>query len=350
MENLETASGTPSARLLALAGAYTVVMSVLNVLPMLVPAIMARFHLQAGAAGMLLTFELLAIAAVPILLARWAPAFSLKPLLGVGLALATLGDLASMLARDASTMLAVRIGAGLGAGILLLGTNAAMTSSADPVKDYGFVNTVGLVVAVLLCFLMPYANAGFGLGGNFGLLVLVSLAAAAMIYRLPGHHSGRAVPGKPVPAGPPDVSKPKVALLVLALLLVQASYMAGYTFTEALGARLGLTHAQLGSLLAVAQIFAFAGTGAATRMGSRFGIRSPLLVSVALQALCLFGLTRTSDPLWFVGMLFGCTFFYLFSMSYQLGIGAEIEPSGRVAALGGGVLYLGAAAGPLLGG
>lgn len=339
-----------SLRLFALSGAYTVVMSALNVLPILVPALMSKFNLGAEEAGILLTLELFSIAAVPIVLARWAPRFSLKPLLCFGLIVTVVGNILSVLASDCATMMVVRVVAGMGAGVLLLGTNTAMAHADDPVKDYGFINTVGLVIAFLLCFIMPKANASYGLLGNYGLFIVLCFVASLFVLRLPAEGSCLVDQKVATHSEKIDVSKPKVVLLIVSLLLVQISYMAGYSFTESFGSRLGISTTQAGSLLAVAQIFAFAGTAAAARMGSRFGIRNPLLVSLAIQAMCLLGLTITTNPIIFVAMLFSCTFFYLFALSYQLGIGAELEHTGRLAALGGGVFYLGLSGGPLLGG
>ena len=71
-----------------------------------------------------------------------------------------------------------------------------------------------------------------------------------------------------------------------------------------------------------------------------------LVTCVVLSAVTV----NTTSVTVFVAAYLVMNFCFLFTMSYQLGVGAVLDASGRLAAVGGGIFYLGAALSPLVGG
>lgn len=333
----------------ALASAYVVQVTVFNLMPIFVTALMDKFKIAEADSGLLLTFELLVISLVPVLLARWATRLPLKKLLLSGAILAVLGNIASMVAVDTTTLLATRIFTGLGAGQLLLGANLGIAHTHDPVKSYGFVNTMGIVVALLSYLIMPELREAYGFAGTYGLLMVLGCAAFAFLLTMPQPLISQAR-GEEDRKSHGSVSGTTVVLLVVALFLVSCAYMAGYAMIDSIGINNALTAREMGNVLAVAQIMGLCGTVFATRLGSSKGIKKPLCVGLLFEALSLFTYTSTGDGALFIIATFVNAFTFLFIVPFLLGIGAELDHSGELAAVGAGVIYLGLSFGPAIGG
>lgn len=332
---------------MALSAAYTLVMTVPNLSPFFLVAIMGSLGIDEAEAGALLTLELAILALIPMLLASAAPRFDLRKTLITGSIIWLLANTTSIFLESVALLAIVRMCAGFGAGLLLLGVNRAISVVADPVKMYGIVNTLALVTAFVLFFFLPSLVDNLGLVGAYGLLtalVIIVLPLIIGISQIPRMTS------KEAKLPPIDISPSKLAMLLTALFAIAATYMACYALAEPIGTSRGFTRGEMGILLAIVQIGAIAGTSAATWLGLRLGTFLPLFISLVGVAISAMLCTGIQSTVVFPVALFMMSFFFLFSLPYQLGIGAQIDHTGRLASAGNGIVYLGAAFAPFLGG
>lgn len=326
---------------------YALVMTPANVSPFLMVAVMSGLSLTVDQAGFVLTIELVSLALTAAILSPLASRLAIKNILYVGAGLVLLGNTLTMQATSMDQLLLYRIIAGLGAGVLLLGVNAGIARTRDPVKLYGLANATGLSVAAILFLLLPGVVERWGISGAYGSLTLLVLIAILLIYLLP---APKQIVERSIDLSTLSVSRIKIICLAVALLLAPATYLSFYVFSEPIGTRAGLSIQQMGVLLAIVQFGGILAASLASWLGSRCGIFMPLLLALGGQAIAIFIATQTDSSFVFVTSFLILNMLFLFSMPYQLGIGASLDKTGRLASIGAGIFFFGGAGGPYLGG
>ena len=322
-------------------------MTMPNVLPIFVVAVMKDLALSAERAGMLLTAEMLTLALTPVLLAPLAPRLPLRAVLLGGAALALLGNVSAMFAHSITSVLATRLLAGFGVGLVFLAINRAASLVPDPVRLYGIMNSAGVVVAFLLFMIAPSIVVPYGLRGAYGMLVALTLLVLPVIalLRWP-RFDAKSAATEPLS----EATAGQRLLLGFGMLAVCCTYMAAYSFTEPMAINAGLSLAAIALLLAVVQLFALGATVLSSWAGLRYGIMAPLTGMLVLCAVFGAVTINTMSGQTFIGGYIIMNFCFLFTVAYQLGIGAVLDSSGRLASFGGGIFYLGAALSPFVGG
>jgi len=329
----------------ALAAAYTLVMTLPNVLPIFVVVLMNDLALAEEQAGRLLTAELVMLAATPVLLSPLAPRVSVRAVLLMGSSAALLAHLLSIATQDPDVLLALRMFAGFSVGLIFLGVGRVSALMPDPVRLYGILNSTGVLVAILLFMISPRIIEVHGLAGAYGMLVAITATAVPLVALFRWSDRPVSKTRQPLPA-----TARQLVLLVAGLTLAVGPYMAMYSFSEPIAIGVGLTSRRFVLFLAVVQGLCLLATASASWCGLRFGMVRPLLFS--LCGCALFGvIALNTTVIWiFLSAFLLTNMCFLFSVSYQLGVGAVLDESGRVASLAGGVFYMGAAVSPFLGG
>ncbi len=331
----------------ALSAVYTIVMTVPNLSPFIIVAIMGSLGLDETSAGIFLTLEIAALSITPILLSPIAPHFSLKQILITGLTICLVGNFLSMFFESIPILGTLRLCTGIGAGLLLLGVNKGISAEKDPVKLFGIVNTTALITAFILFFFLPTLVDKYGLVGTYGLLTLLAAIALPLIMVMPQIAK---VASTNTQVSPINLSLTKILMLTTALVIIAAAYMTIYVFAEPIGVASGYSRSEMGVLLALVQIAAISGASAATWVGLRWGAFRPLLFSLLGVAITALLCTVTQSTTTFTIGFFLLNFFFLFSLPYQLGLGAQIDHTGRLSSVCSGIFYLGIAISPFMGG
>ena len=330
-----------------LCACYALYMTPVNISPLLVAALVSDLSLTADQAGFVLTVEFFGLATTSVMLSSLASRLPLKRVLLGGAGLAIVGNMLALQAGSIEVLIVFRFIAGVGLGVLLLGINMGIARTPDPVKLYGLATTTGLVVAAILFLMLPAILEQWAITGAYGLLVLLSLFTFLIILFLPEFADNADNRSEVTRL---EVSGIKLVSLILALLLISSTYVAFYVFSERIGTNTGLSSKDMATLLALIQIPCFLATGLASWLGSRFGLFTPLLIAVSGQALAILIATQTESSFVFVVSFFVNNALFLFSLPYQLGIGAALDETGRVASIAGGTFIFGSAIGPYLGG
>jgi MFS transporter, DHA1 family, inner membrane transport protein len=332
---------------LSLCISYALLTTPVNVSPFLTVAIMSGLSLTADRVGLVLTVELVCLALTAAILSPLASRFSLKRILLVGAGIVLLGNTLTLQAGSEGLLIIYRALAGIGAGVLLFGVNIGIARTVDPVKVYGLANATGLIIATVLFLVMPALVERYGIQGGFGSLTLLTLIVLVLIFLLsvPKQIVEKSKGGLTM-----SVSTAKILCMLVGLFLTTATFIAFYAFSEPIGTNANLSSQQMGVLLATVQFVGIFVAGLASWLGSRWGVFNPLVGALSVTAFSIFIATQTDSSFIFVASFMVFNLLFIFSMPFLLAIGATLDMTGRLASIGAGTLYFGAAGGPYLGG
>ena len=345
------ATGQRWREILALCGAFSLATVAFNTAPLLIGALIAVLGLAEESAGLLMTLELLAMSVVAFALSAWGSRFSTRPAMVSSVLLACAAHFLAANADSYSALVVLRGLAGVSAGFLLLAVNTRVAASAEPVRLYGIVTVATTIVGATMLALQPNLIQRFGMFGAYGALAGLCVLLVFLVALIPAN-SERDSSSESGELTPLPISTPQILLLMTGIFLIQITQSAFYGFSERLGVeQVGLTPEQMGVLLAVGYLAgAIPGSALASWMSYRFGRLMPLLVGLLVFAVCLNVAGTTENTSMFVVFFVAMNFCYFFTIPYQLGISADLDPAGRLAGAGNGVFFFGLACGPYLGG
>ena len=323
---------------------WTGVVSVFTtvVLPLVVAAVGAGFHLAGGPAGYAASAEMGGIALGAFVAGARVGKADRRGVVLIGALLAAAANGASALVHDYPVLLGLRVSAGIGSGALLAAMAASVGATVKPDRNFA--------IFVAAAFLS--ASAGFALLSGAGTarlflaLAALNLGALATTPLFP-----RRPPDVAAEAGPAGASGaiPKAALIALGGIL---AYYVGvgtvWPSMAGLGAALGVAPAAIARTLAGTSIAGMSGAILAAVLATRIGRLVPLVIglSTVVGSLAWLGSVGASA---FGLAPFLFLFAWNFSVPYMLGTLAALDASGRAVAFNMTLQYIGFAVGPLLG-
>lgn len=275
---------------------------------------------------------------------RWRPAlFALLSLL-------LLMDLGSLAIREPSLLTAVRALHGLVGGLAVGITYSVMARTHSPDRAFGMLLLVQFGLGGLGVMFLPSLVPDYGAGILFialAALTACSLVALAAIPRFKGDTGASATAAK---ARLSPSFRTTAVIALLALFLFQAGNMALSAFIIRLGEHFALGRDFIGQALGWATWIGAAGAGLVIFMGTRFGRLRPVLVAMLLTLAGTAGFFWSGQaPVFFIANV-GTAITWSFVVPYIFGMLSRLDPSGRLATLGGFMSKLGLASGPLVAG
>jgi predicted MFS family arabinose efflux permease len=259
-------------------------------------------------------------------------------------------DLVSILLKTPGAMIAVRALHGFIGGALVGIGFAVMSRTSEVSRSFGYLLTIQFGLGGLGIIYLPSLAPIFGTKALFLSLAAFSVVTLVMVMvpflaeYPPGevHHDRKEGAIKVVPA---------VAAL-LATFLFQAANMGIYAYSIGLGKFAGLSPSFVSSSLGVAAWVAIAGSVFVILLSTRYGRLKPIGIAVLLTAIATWVLhyshlnpdSWVSSVFWLAQVSIAIT--WAFTISYLLGMNAEFDTSGRMAALGGFASKMGLASGP----
>jgi len=330
---------------------YTIGATPFNVVPLTIGALIGIFAVSEDAAGGLLTAQLFTMAVVAYLLAPLGLRALNRKLVISACILSVVSALWAAEIDSFGALYQALIPAGVAAGLLILVVNVAVAQAPDPVRVYGIAVFVVALVAIGFLLGMPVAIERFALRGAFWPLAALALLTSPIWLRIniEDIRTSSAV----VDDGP--VSKVKYSFVVVALyvvgnFIVQVSQSSYFAFVERKAAGLQIDAATIGLILGGAYTTNLLATALASWIGERFGYIKPLVVSVGIHSIAAWTALTADNVVIYTAAVVVQSFSYFLSIPFQLGIGATLDPSGKLATVGAATFFLGLAMGPLLGG
>ena len=254
-------------------------------------------------------------------------------------------DLLSMLVQHFEPLLVMRFVHGFIGGMLVGIGFSIIARTTETDRTFGYLLLVQFGLGGLGMLLLPPLVPTLGTSVLFGALILFSLATLLMVPFLTDYP----VDAVRKPAAAEDGLRLRPLLLsLLATFLFQAGNMAVYAYVIGIGEMAGLKMAVISPTLAAAAWIGIAGSGLVIVLSTRFGRALPLAAAIALTAAGTWALHFSNLTAVYLkaNCLVGIT--WAFCMPYLLGMCAEFDKAGQMAALGGFASKVGLASGPMV--
>jgi len=314
-------------------------------MPAQISALIERFGITDGQAGLLATLQLGALASLLFISAKLLNRYSGKQLAIWGCILTALGHFGGAMFSSYSLVQAAMVLAGAGMGMALAGGNSMISSMRSPDRAYAGSLAIGqFSAALLLILIVPIAAEKFGQSGPFYVLALWTLLMLVLILST-NPSAAQQNDTEPSPSLILFFSAP-----VIALFLVGFSDASVWPFTGEIGDRLGLEGAQIETVQGLALVAGIIGAITASIIGTKFGRLKPMVLGSIGSAILYFCILNAPNSNIYSASQIFVLFFFGFSIPYFFGICAEMDSKGRVMTAAAGMQMIGLAAGPWLGG
>ena len=259
-------------------------------------------------------------------------------------------DLASILLKSPGSLIAMRALHGFIGGALVGIGFAVMSRTSEVSRTFGYLLTIQFGLGGLGIIYLPSLVPIFGTKALFLSLIAFSAVTLLMVPFLPeypageNHHQRKAGSIKMVPA----------AAALLATFLFQAANMGIYAYSIGIGKFAGLDPTFVSSSLGVSAWVAISGSVFVILLSTRFGRLRPVAAAIAITAAATWTLhfshvnpdSWVSSVFWLANAVIAIT--WAFTISYLLGMNAEFDTTGQMAALGGFASKMGLASGPAI--
>ena len=332
--------------LAASAAAYGVGFLSMLVLPFLIGATVDEMGLSNVQAGLLGTVEFLAIMVSAFIAAASIDKLPRRTLAISGTLIAIVGNLLCMVLPAYEFILAMRVLAGLGAGLALAAGNATVSNANDPEKMTGQMSLFFVVLMILTTYVFPYVIGEFGYRGAYGAVAVIMIAMLVLIVRLPQTASEMSVD---LTVKTKNAIFSAMGMLVLfGCFLFALRDMMQWSFIERIGVEAGYSGTEIGSLLSTQAFIGLLGPIIAMVIGSRFGLKAPTLLGILATGLVTYLVIKsaTTPRLYSVAVM-GVAVTYFFALSYLTAFAAQVDRKGRVVAAMGSFMIAGAALAPV---
>lgn len=254
-------------------------------------------------------------------------------------------DLVSVWADGASTLMLIRFCHGLVSGALMGVVTAVIARTTSPERTFAIFIGVQLTLGGIGAAVLTRQIADMGADVVWFVLAGYSVLALGLTTLLDDYPI---LPGRRREVGARDrAGWPPIALALGALFLYQAAQMATFAYVIELGNR-HLFDADFVSLaLAVSLWVGGPAALLVTWWSTRSGRFRPVSMGIVLTAASLLLLLPESQLSFFAGNA-GFGIFFSLTFPYLLGVAAEMDNSGRLAAVAGFTSSLGLATGPAI--
>lgn len=273
---------------------------------------------------------------------RWRPTAYVLLLCLIGM------DLLSMLVSRPDVMIAVRFIHGVAGGALVGTAFSVIARTLNPDRTFGVLLVVQFGLGGLGNLYLPRLVPAFGTDVLFLSLIAFSAATLAMLPFLDRYPAGE--PGGESGAAKRGIAVMPLTLTLIAIFLFQAANMGLFAFIIGLGRDAGLTLDFITFSLALSGWVGIVGAVIVIALYTRYGRTVPLCVAFVVT-IAGFALLHLSDvPTLFLIANCGTGITWAFVIPYLLGLAAEFDRTGQMAALGGFASKMGLASGPMVAG
>ena len=305
--------------------------------PLQIGALIEGLGLAESRAGILGAAEVGAMSLTAIIISPFLSSWSRSRTAVLGVLFAAACELLTAFSQEMALLLPLRIAVGIGCGCAFAGACSSAASSTEPDRNFGIGQGIMNSIFFVLFLVVPYSMT-YGIHRGLFLSLMLILLLTLPMYRYfinaPGSTDGEIT-------GKASIRWSLAGLHILATILVNVGLGALWAFVERMGTQnVGLSVEEMGRVLSMATIFMVSGSLFAAWLGTRLGRAVPLALASVICAVAAVMVTRASTLELFATGLFIYNFFYLFIGPYIIaGTASALDPSGRLAAAMGGVMF-----------
>jgi len=292
--------------------------------------------------------EMLGLLLGSLIAARLLNKVRTKPLLLIGLSIALLANLATLISVGLPLLLVCRLLSGFGGGICYALATTLLATSNKPERNFGLFMIASVVEGAALFLGMPWLDSHFGMPGPIGLMAAWLIVGYPLILIVPS------------PPAPADMEEARAItdggnlhagrVVLSATVAFGTVLTASWSLIERIADASTISLATVGFVLNLSNLACILPSVAAAWLSERF---SPRIITALTLLLCAGAMVT-----WQVGhdtilsyavrclvLFMGLTF-----VQIQLfAILASTDPSGRQAALAPAALGVGQVLGPIVG-
>jgi predicted MFS family arabinose efflux permease len=319
-----------------------------NIMPAIVNGLIDGLGFTTQQAGFVASSNVYGAACGALLIVFVIKRIRWRPMAYALLAGLILMDFLSMLIAVPDVLIAFRFLHGLIGGALVGTGFSVIARTVNPDRTFGVLLVVQFSLGGLGNLYLPRLVPLLGTNILFTALIAFSLATLLMIPFLdpyPVHET----PGKTKESNARIAVVP-LALVLCATFLFQAANMGLFAFIIGLGRSYDLELPFITSTLAASGWIGIIGPIIVIAMYTKYGRLRPLIAALALTMICIYALHFSANSIVFFAANCGAGITWAFVIPYLLGMTAEFDRSGQMAALGGFASKMGLASGPMVGG
>jgi predicted MFS family arabinose efflux permease len=252
-------------------------------------------------------------------------------------------DTLSNFAAQPLLMIALRFVHGCMGGLAVGIAFSVMARTSEADKTFGYLLVVQYSLGGLGIMVLPPLVPEYGTWVLFAALSLFSVVTLCMVPFLPDYPEREPAHRDTAEAG---IQLRPLALTLFSLFLFQAANMGLFAYIIGMGRYHGLEQGFIGTSLAAASWIGVLGSILVIFLSTRFGRLLPLGLGILLTTIATVGLHWSGLP--WIYTLANCAvgMTWAFVIPYLLGMCAEFDRAGQMAALGGFASKMGLASGP----
>ena len=259
-------------------------------------------------------------------------------------------DLICMYLTSVHALIGVRLVYGLCGGALVGIGFSVMSRTSEVSRSFGYLLTIQFGLGGVGIIYLPELVPIFGTKALFLSLAAFSVVTLCMVPFLseyPQPEEAERKVGGMIPSIP-------AVLALVATFLFQASNMAIYAYSIGIGKFAGLDPSFVSTSIGVSAWIAIIGSVLVIILSTRLGRLRPVSLAILITAIATWALhysnlnpdSWTSSVFWLANLVIAIT--WAFTISYLLGMCAEFDKTGQMAALGGFASKMGLASGPFI--
>lgn len=333
----------------AFAGAIGAGYLPLLVLPWTFGALVTRGDCSESNAGFMTTLEVAALAFTSLVAAGLATRPRRRLLGAAGTAIAAMANVAAAVASPGSGIfLLARLCSGAGLGLAVAVGNATAAGSGNPTRAFSALWFLMALWQLLVFNATPWFLTHFGLAGVYGFVAGTCLLLFPLVLATPDPSA------KGVDSGPKRRALPICSVASMFALTAFFTFWLRdalvYSMSERLAIAVDIDGQRLGLLLGIASVVGLSGPALAAHVGAGSPPRGVIAGSILLALGASVAMTLGISSTVFIcgALLLPAT--GLFAASLLSGLAAEIDATGRLAAIGAGIGFISEAVGPAIGG
>jgi predicted MFS family arabinose efflux permease len=316
--------------------------------PVQIGALIDGLGLSESQSGLLGAVEVASMSLTAILISPKLASWSRSRTAICGVIFAAICELATGFSNSLPVLFPLRIFVGIGCGLAFGSICATAASGRNPDRILGAGQAIMNFLFLFMFLLIPYALAYAQLKGLFFALGFVLLMTIPFLRFLSNENVNTDADensGK-------KADRLLVAMHMTAIVLLNIGLGALWGFVERIGTdSIGLSPETIGKVLSAATLFMIGGSLFAAWLGVRIGRTIPVVTATLLCALAAMLVTNAETLVIYAAGLFLYNAAYLFLGPYTIaGISSALDPSGRLAAAVGGVMFLSYSVGIGIGG
>jgi predicted MFS family arabinose efflux permease len=317
----------------------------LFVVPFMVDGWTTAYGVSEGQIGFVISVRIAAFVVACLLLSSQIHRIDRRKLAFLGAAIIVLANLVTAFVPSVPALLAARIVAGIGEGIVLTTMTAIAAETQRPEKTFSLIGGGMLILIIVTYLLVPPLVDALGVATTFAVLAGAVLVFSPIFWLVSPE---KAVDHANVQAQVPWTLANVGVLLAFVMLSIAAN--AYWFYIERIGERNGMSLTEVGDALVIVALIAIIGPVAAHQVDTKFGRIRPIAGGFLFLGGTGIAFTHLHSPLAFVIALGLASAMLAFCQIYLLGLAAALDPVGRLAAASRGFAGIGNSIAPGLGG